>query len=174
MSDAKAAAAFLGVEQSATGRRWVGPGIEINRQAEALAQAGTSRKTALVVTMTVTAHGPDVAVANGKPLDGPLRQGLAGIAAEHGFSRLTWDGETVVTRLPPEQQFDGISVIPPAGAFLQATPVGARAIIVFSERLDFSTASDWISKKATTSYWSLFPKPLAAGRSPEPWLTGAA
>lgn len=31
--------AFLGVEVSATGRRWVGPGIEINRQAEALAQA---------------------------------------------------------------------------------------------------------------------------------------
>ncbi|MEQ9260943.1 MAG: single-stranded-DNA-specific exonuclease RecJ [Roseovarius sp.] len=32
-------AAFLGVEASLTGRRWVGPGLEAERQAEALAQA---------------------------------------------------------------------------------------------------------------------------------------
>ncbi len=31
--------AFLGVEESLTGRRWVGPGVEIERQCEALAQA---------------------------------------------------------------------------------------------------------------------------------------
>ncbi|MAM62820.1 single-stranded-DNA-specific exonuclease RecJ [Maritimibacter sp. UBA3975] len=31
--------AFLGVEDSLTGRRWVGPGVEIDRQCEALAQA---------------------------------------------------------------------------------------------------------------------------------------
>lgn len=31
--------AFLGVESSATGRRWVGPGAEADRQAEAMAQA---------------------------------------------------------------------------------------------------------------------------------------
>ncbi len=29
---------FLGVEQSLTGRRWIGPGIEVERQAEAIAQ----------------------------------------------------------------------------------------------------------------------------------------
>eukprot|EP00043_Microstomoeca_roanoka_P009887 m.283338 g.283338 ORF g.283338 m.283338 type:complete len:67 (+) comp147215_c0_seq1:291-491(+) len=31
--------AYLGVETSLTGRRWVGPGTERERQAEALAQA---------------------------------------------------------------------------------------------------------------------------------------
>ena len=31
--------AFLGVEASLTGRRWVGPGVEAARQAEAIAQA---------------------------------------------------------------------------------------------------------------------------------------
>jgi len=31
--------AFLGVEGSATGRRWIGPGLEEDRQAEAMAQA---------------------------------------------------------------------------------------------------------------------------------------
>ena len=31
--------AFLGVESSLTGRRWIGPGVEVDRQAEAMAQA---------------------------------------------------------------------------------------------------------------------------------------
>lgn len=38
VSDAAQGGAFLGVERSATGRRWVGPGIEIARQAERIAQ----------------------------------------------------------------------------------------------------------------------------------------
>jgi single-stranded-DNA-specific exonuclease len=34
-----AVSAYLGVERSLTGRRWTGPGIEVERQAEAMAQA---------------------------------------------------------------------------------------------------------------------------------------
>ncbi len=37
--DAQGTKAFLEVECSATGRRWVGPGVETNRQAEALCQS---------------------------------------------------------------------------------------------------------------------------------------
>ncbi|MBS0565315.1 MAG: single-stranded-DNA-specific exonuclease RecJ [Proteobacteria bacterium] len=38
MTGATPARAFLGVEQSATGRRWIGPGAEADRLAEAMAQ----------------------------------------------------------------------------------------------------------------------------------------
>ena len=45
--------------------------------AEELALIGTSRKAALAVTVTLADSGLDVAVAQGKPLDGPLRMALA-------------------------------------------------------------------------------------------------
>ncbi|WP_241691186.1 single-stranded-DNA-specific exonuclease RecJ [Roseovarius sp. A46] len=42
--------AYLGVERSLTGRRWTGPGIEVERQAEAMAQA-TGLPSALCQTL---------------------------------------------------------------------------------------------------------------------------
>jgi len=42
--------AFLGVECSLTGRRWIGPGIETDRQAEAMAQ-GSALPRALCQTL---------------------------------------------------------------------------------------------------------------------------
>ena len=39
--------AFLTVERSLTGRRWVGPDIEVARQSEALAQATGASRSAL-------------------------------------------------------------------------------------------------------------------------------
>lgn len=97
--------------------------------AEHLAMLGTSRKTALEVSVTLSANGPDVAVRNGKPLDGPLRMGLADAAQQFAMARLAWNGETVVTRESPVQMFGGIPVVPPPGAFLQATVEGQEALI---------------------------------------------
>ncbi|MEM9575593.1 MAG: class I SAM-dependent RNA methyltransferase [Pseudomonadota bacterium] len=96
--------------------------------AEKLAVTGASRKTALSVMVTASKTGLDVAVRDGKPLDGPLRQHLAAICEAAGLARLTWGDEVIGLRHPPVQSFDGIDVVPPPGAFLQATGHGQRVL----------------------------------------------
>lgn len=92
--------------------------------AVALAGRAASRKQALAVTATLSAAGLDVAVTDGKPLERALQATLADIAEQFQLARLSWQGEIVVQRHAPEQAFDGIAVLPPPGAFLQATPDG--------------------------------------------------
>ena len=96
--------------------------------AEDLAQLGTSRKQSLSVQVTTSRHGLDVAVSGGKASDGPLRIALADAAARHDLARLVWDDEMIVQRRRPEQDFDGVTVLPPPGAFLQATRDGENAL----------------------------------------------
>jgi len=43
------------------------------------------------------------------------------LADRHDLARLTWEDEGIVTRRPPVQQFGPASIVPPPGAFLQAT-----------------------------------------------------
>ena len=97
--------------------------------AELLAQLGTSRKAALAVTATVSENGLDVAVAQGKPLDGPLRLSLAQVAEQAKLARLCWGDEVIALREPPFQQFGEARVVPPPGAFLQATRDGETALL---------------------------------------------
>ncbi|WP_227269197.1 class I SAM-dependent RNA methyltransferase [Roseobacter weihaiensis] len=96
--------------------------------AEALAVVGASRKTPLSVMVTATQTGLDVAVTQGKPLDGPLRQQLAAICDQMGLARLTWGDEVVAMRAPPVLDFGVAEVAPPPGAFLQATAHGQRVL----------------------------------------------
>lgn len=96
---------------------------------EALTKAGGSRSAELALTVTHSTAGPDVSVAGGKPLDSGLIMDLARIAEAHGLSRLTWDGEVVALRTAPVQRFGRVVVVPPAGAFLQATREGERALL---------------------------------------------
>ncbi len=96
---------------------------------ETLATFATSRKQTLGVSVTHSPEGFDVLVRNGKPLDGPLMQALGQWAQEAGVARLTWEDETVVVRAQPYQMFDGIRVVPPSGAFLQATEDGQQALL---------------------------------------------
>jgi 23S rRNA (uracil1939-C5)-methyltransferase len=97
--------------------------------AEALAMQGTSRKAALAVTLTLSDEGLDVSVTGGKPLDGPLRQILAQLTQAHGVARLAWDGEVIAMSAPPAQSFGIARVVPPPGAFLQATLEGEAALV---------------------------------------------
>ena len=97
--------------------------------AEELAIAGASRKGALSVLVTQSRTGLDVAVSDGKPLDGPLRQQLAMICDRTGLARLSWDGEVVAMRTPPVQRFGVADVVPPPGAFLQATEHGQKSLV---------------------------------------------
>ena len=97
--------------------------------AEALAMAGGSRKGELTVQATVSAAGLDVLARGGKPLDGPLRLALAQLAEQMQLARLAWDDEVIATRLPPMQHFGRAGVVPPPGAFLQATREGEAALL---------------------------------------------
>lgn len=97
--------------------------------AQKLAVVGTSRKAALAVTVTLSQDGLDVAVSNGKPLDGPLRIELAQVCDQTGLARLTWEDEVIAMRTPPRQFFGNVAVTPPPGAFLQATQAGEDALL---------------------------------------------
>ena len=95
---------------------------------EALVAAGASRRGALSLTVTEAAPGADVAVTGGGMPDAAAIAELAGIAAAHGIARLTWEGETAAMAAAPAQSFGGVRVVPPPGAFLQATRQGEAAL----------------------------------------------
>lgn len=96
---------------------------------QALALAGGSRTMELSLQVTLTRGGPDVVVTGGKPLDSALRMDLARLVEAQGFSRLTWDGETVALRDRPALTMGKATVVPPPGAFLQATVEGEAALL---------------------------------------------
>jgi 23S rRNA (uracil1939-C5)-methyltransferase len=96
---------------------------------QALVAAGGARSTELALQVTLTKGGPDVTVTGGKPLDAALRLDLARLVENHAFSRLTWDGETVALRDRPALTMGQATVLPPPGAFLQATQAGEAALL---------------------------------------------
>lgn len=96
---------------------------------EHLTIAGGSRKGEIAFTVTRSMGGVDIAAKGGKPLDGPLRVALAAIVEQHNLARLNWNGEQVAERQPPVQNFGKAQVLPPAGAFLQATAAGEAALL---------------------------------------------
>ncbi len=95
----------------------------------ALAQVAGSRKGEISATVTLSDAGLDLSVKGGKPLDGPLLARMAQEAERHKLARLTWDDEVVATRLTPYQTFGKAQVVPPPGAFLQATKEGEEALL---------------------------------------------
>ena len=96
---------------------------------QALVVLGGSRTAELSLQITTTRGGVDVVVTGGKPLDSALQLDLARTVEAHGFSRLTWNGETIALRDRPVHRFGVASVVPPAGAFLQATEAGEAALL---------------------------------------------
>ncbi len=96
---------------------------------EALTLLACSRKGEIDLTVTEAALGADVLIATDKELTPQLRVELAARANQHGLSRLVWNDEPVVTINPPTQDFGGTFVVPPPGAFLQATKHGQAALM---------------------------------------------
>ncbi len=96
---------------------------------QALTVAGASRKGEIAYTITQSSGGIDVSAIGGKPLDGPLRVLLAGLVEQHHLARLTWNADTVAERQPPLQQFGRAKILPPPGAFLQATDHAEAALL---------------------------------------------
>ncbi|MEO1138770.1 MAG: class I SAM-dependent RNA methyltransferase [Pseudomonadota bacterium] len=96
--------------------------------ARALAVAASSRKGALGVSVTQSIAGLDVHVDGGKPIEGQLRVTLAAVAEQFDVARLVCGDEVIVTRRSPVQEFEGIQVVPPPRAFLQATKDAERVL----------------------------------------------
>ncbi|WP_289042905.1 class I SAM-dependent RNA methyltransferase [uncultured Aliiroseovarius sp.] len=94
-----------------------------------LAMFGASRKGELSINVVQSAAGLDVAVTGGKPLDRELETDLAQALHQFGFARLAWNGEVIATETPPAQMFGAAAVVPPSGAFLQATREGEAALL---------------------------------------------
>lgn len=106
------------------------PEIEesLARLAEVVAP-GLSRKGRAALSVTATETGLDVAVTGGKEApDGPLRADLAQRAAAADLARLTWDGDIISERRTPAVTLSGLRVMPPPGAFLQATKAGEQSL----------------------------------------------
>ncbi|MFD1913593.1 class I SAM-dependent RNA methyltransferase [Halodurantibacterium flavum] len=96
---------------------------------ERIVMLGASRKGELTLVVTRSDFGADVAVRGGKPLDAPLRADLAALAEGTGLARLAWDDEVIALRQPPAQGMGKALVVPPPGAFLQATAEGEAALL---------------------------------------------
>ena len=95
---------------------------------EALIPIAASRKSRVAFTVTDSGAGPDIVVDTSVDLTPQLRIDLAAFAQRHRIARLVWQDEVIVTLAPPLQRFDGIAVVPPPGAFLQATAHGEASL----------------------------------------------
>ncbi|WP_458792087.1 class I SAM-dependent RNA methyltransferase [Yoonia sp. MH D7] len=102
---------------------------------EALVVIAASRKAEIALTVTETISGMDIVVDTEKPLTAELRTELAAFAQNNDIARLVWVDEPVVTMHPPVQQFGNTVVVPPAGAFLQATKHGELALLGVVEEI---------------------------------------
>lgn len=94
-----------------------------------LAVIGASRKGELAINVAHSIAGLDVSVSGGKPLERALETDLAHALHQYGFARLSWDGEVIATETAPAQSFGRADVVPPPGAFLQATQEGEAALL---------------------------------------------
>jgi 23S rRNA (uracil1939-C5)-methyltransferase len=94
----------------------------------ALTQLAASRKSEITLVVTETLAGLDVGIETERPLDGALRLRVTETARAHGLARITWNGEVLATFQPPELAMGQARVVPPPGAFLQATAHGEAAL----------------------------------------------
>jgi 23S rRNA (uracil1939-C5)-methyltransferase len=90
--------------------------------------AGASRTGEVSLTVIDGPAGLDVALRGGKPMDTALFQTLAALAEQGDLARLDWDGQPMLRR-PPLLPMGRAQVIPPPGAFLQATTEGEAALL---------------------------------------------
>lgn len=87
-----------------------------------------SRKGEMRFRVTATETGLDIDASAGRAVTREDWEPLANLARAHDLARLLVDGEVVVERRPPLVRFDGIPVVLPPGAFLQATKCGEKAL----------------------------------------------
>lgn len=94
-----------------------------------LTRLAASRKSEIALLVTDTLAGLDVTIETERPLDAELRVLATEAARTHDFARITWNDEILATFGPPELSFGKARVVPPPGAFLQATAEGEAALV---------------------------------------------
>ena len=92
---------------------------------------GASRKGEIAFALTLSEAGVEVAAKGGKDTDPALFEALSDLARRHDLARLSWNDEMIAARRPATQAFGAARVIPPPGAFLQATAEGEAALVSF-------------------------------------------
>ena len=103
--------------------------LEVTEGLLELVLLGASRKSEVQFTVNQSEAGQDIWVQADKPVDNALRVQLANIAQKHQFARLSWNDETIVTLKPPFVTMGAAKVVPPFGAFLQATVDAENAMV---------------------------------------------
>ena len=133
--------AYLGVESSLSGRRWIGPGVEVDRQAEAMAQA------------------------NGLPR--PLCQTLARLGVESAEAQ-TYLAPALRDLLPDPRSLRDME--PAATRFLQAVTTGERIAIFADYDVDGGTSAalliDWLSQMRAPEPTLYIPDRIDEGYGP--------
>jgi len=93
------------------------------------ARIGASRKSVLRVSATTSENGLDVKIENGKELSPTEISQFAQICDQHKILRLMWNDDVISQSHPPSQPMGAANVVPPSGAFLQATHTGEAALV---------------------------------------------
>ena len=99
------------------------------RIASALAELLTRTGKPLDIAITGSEAGPDVSVRGCGPLSDALRDASIGLARSLGLARLSNHHEVLVERDPPFIVIGTCRVLPPPGAFLQATRRGEEVLV---------------------------------------------
>lgn len=95
---------------------------------KALTRVMGPRRGELRIAMTRSEAGLDIDLQEVRDPTAGDRVALAEIARAHPIARISVGGEPVIAAAPPVQSFDGITVVPPPGAFLQATEHGETTL----------------------------------------------
>lgn len=88
-----------------------------------------SRSGHVRFTVTAGPAGLDIAIEGGRPLDPALQSALAAEAEAADLARLSLGTDVAALRRPPFQIMGAARVVPPPGAFLQATAEGEAALV---------------------------------------------
>ena len=94
---------------------------------KAIVRLAATRTSVVKLALSATPEGLDLAVTNAREIEADGISTLAGVAS--GFARVSWNDEVVLLKSQPVQQFGKAQVVPPAGAFLQATQDGEDALV---------------------------------------------
>lgn len=94
---------------------------------EQVTRLAATRGAEVTLHVTQGPAGVDLAVEGAKAFDREIMLGLAPLGS--AFARITWNGEAALQQTPPWQVFGRARVVPPPGAFLQATEAGEAALV---------------------------------------------
>ncbi|WP_245190915.1 class I SAM-dependent RNA methyltransferase [Jannaschia formosa] len=94
---------------------------------EQVTRLAAARGAEVTLHVTRTETGLDLALEGAKPFGREEMAALAPLAP--AFVRITWNGEPALQQVPPHLTLGRAPVVPPPGAFLQATEAGEAALV---------------------------------------------